>query len=242
MKPPSTAGCSSGSACPPSSRTCTTPACMRSSIATRDRRSYFASGVPVTSSDRHRAARGRPVPHRFHHARAEHAQAARRGTAAVRPPAVGEARRVGGHASRTSVARASARGTRRRRRARPARRAPRRTRSRCARVGVVGDARRSRSRARAPRTRSGRSSASRRHEPAAHRVAGVDPRAALRRRSRARSSANVARRRARRARARRTTRATTAATPRHDAAVCVKPGTSTTRAGHGRSLSRGPGR
>ena len=198
---------------------------MRSSMRARDR-GVLRVARPGHEQHRHREL-GERVPHRLHRARAEPAQA--RGEELRREPAaVGDARRVGRERSRTSAARASARGTRRRRRARRCRRAarrPRRARRARPASAMPGDALTSTSAAHevGPVEREPQA------QPAAHRVADVDPAAARvadraarsPRRSPAAgtSSARTVARLARRPRPRPTT----------SVAVCVKPGTSTTR-------------
>ena len=157
---------------------------------------------------------------------AEHAQAvrevARRQAAAF---ARGRARRPG--RSRTAVARATARGTRRRRRARPTPRALRRRRCVLDARGVVVDAG-GRADEHERRHELGPVEREAQREAAAHRVADVHRALAL--------HPDRDRGRRRTCPASGTSSATTShdssstrRTPRHDADVCVKPGTSTTR-------------
>ena len=164
-------------------------------------RSYFSSALPVTSATGIvQLARGDPtsVPSRPLPSTRRHAA---RILGRERAP-FGEPRRVGGHRSRTSAARATSRGTRRRRRARRARRAARRPR-RARRAPSGRRCPATRSRARAPRTSVGPVEREPQAQAAAHRVADVDARAALARRS-PRRSPRTSRAAARRARAPRT--------------------------------------
>ena len=184
-------------------------------LRARSRRTS-SSRVPGHEQRPASCSSGRSVPHRLHRARAEHAQA--RGEVLGRePPPVGEARRVGGHRSRTSVARASARGTRRRRRARCRAASASSAATRAGALVGVGDARRRaheherRARGRDDRARAAgtaaRPSSSRRRSPAPPRVADRVRR----------SPSNVARDRQRRARSRRrTARARPSSTRVHD--------------------------